>query len=1121
MIPLLPYEKYLISQLGITEEQYQKFKAYTAHQSITRPKEGPQAGPAIPILVNIAIGVGLSLLSALLFPPQQNRRGEIKVKQEGGQNLSNNQRASPRFGFNAIQEPAQVGQLTPVVIAKREGEYGGVRVNMPMIWSQLLSLKGSQMFRGIFLVGASAMPQDAWDMRGWAFGNNTLGAYAFFGPGDAEGGRFTIYYRRGGGRIQGSNKIAGRNANKDIGNAENDGGQDVYAIRLRSDNYETAFCMSEAPSTSTRFGLYGWCPNAMLYRASARIRPTIQARIGGGGNVRTDDDAAVLCDIWKAKWHWSMRAGLRAYNDGSGWVEPADTGFEIQGVTVEPGDRVRYRLGRTTDADTKFEFNEDNANIKDNKSKSVLRMTEVGAGVAGFQNSADNALIPGELYKIGTCWAVLENRNSVTNENDTLFISDQDNEPPGDGNTMTYVFIVVKSGRVQFVGPDFINPPETGNKIEPDQYDPDTDLALLLSGTENRYKVCSSAAQIFRLGIASVASVREVNVMEIGFKSRVGIRINNMTEFRSCPTIQEVNAQAGQNQVGDDAGSRLSVSVFTSNTLTTRAIRYSMFVVHYRDGSGDWDQFSQIFAIASNSSEDVYNYMRIEFADPARWEVRFEPITSWEIRRDEIDRVQVLDSTGTKERIFSSGGVSITTTGYRKNPLAKRNRLIQQLEPDKDIGLGYADEAYNSMIDGYGHFAEAFCYDNIQSTVDTSPEHEIVYVNYPSNLNKTPSYAGLATIGVNLLASLEFTNLQQFSGYCVNGYEMRQLLSNDVVSSTNLFPDWLREVMTSDKVGAYPPLPDSQIDRESFEQAAQWCKDRDYYYDKVESEPFNILQWASDTAQAHLLKLSRVGGVYSLKPAILFDEPMPIAALFTNGNILENSFSMETVDYLSRQPIIVQVKWREESLDTENPLFARERTATVQEAQVSDNSPYETLDLSSWCTNYKQAIDAACYLIRFRRLADHRIKFQTTPDLLQVALSSGSVFKMAIDVVNYDQAIQGVTLEDGTLVTTKPVDAAIAVGSYPALLWDGVSEEAFDGTFTINSEGEGAPAAHFFAIKSADTEVRTYEVSKIDISSEGVITVEAFHHPVDSSGVSLLGKTWTTYATGAGWTIRL
>ena len=1138
MIPLLPYEKYLASQLGVTEEQYQRFKALTLKHSIEHPVQGPRAGflaPAVPFLINLAIGIGLSLISALLFPPEQQRRGRIVANQRGGQNRTQNQRVSPRFGFNATQDVALVGQLTPVVIAKRENGYGGVRVNMPMIWSQMLSLRGSQMFRGIFLAGTANMAEDAWDQRGWAFGNNTLGAYAYSDVGDIDGGRFTLYWRRGGGRITEADYLNGRRANKDVGNAENDGGQDVFSLALRSGIYEPAFCMSESPSTSTRFGLYGWCPNAMLFRPSIQLAPTMRARLGGSsGDVKIDDDPAQLAETWKGKWHWSMRCGLvELKRVGGVWEEPVTGTFNIGSRTVDPGDRVRYKISNNTDARTAIKFDTSNSDIPNNKSEVKNDMTEVGSSVAGFQVSADNFLIPGELYRIGDAWGVLENRISQSDPNETIFISDQDEEPPGNGNTMQYVFVIVKAGQCQFVSSDFLNQPEQGTTIMPPTYNPATNLAALPSGTEGRYRVCSAAAQIFRMGIASVAAVREVTVMEVGFRSRVGIVVNNMTDFRSSKTIQEINAKAGENQRGDSpSNNKLSVAIFRSGTVSTRIKRYSCFRVIYRSLAADWVTHPEVFAIASNSGEDVYNYLRFEFASPQRWEIRFEPVSSWEIRRDAINSILVLDSTGKKEKASVSGAVDISTTGYRRNPTLGKNRRIRQLDPEEDLGLGWSDyddtstignpstQAYKSMVDGYGHFAEGFCYDSIEATVGTTPEHEITYVNYPSDLNKSPNYECLATIGINIAASLEFTNLQQFSGYCIAGYEMRQLLAADAVGSTHLFPDWLRELMTSNEVGPSPPLPDIQIDRASFQEAAQWCQDRDYFYDAVESEPLNILQWASDTAQAHLLRLTEIGGIYYLKKAIEFVNPLDIAALFTNGNIVEDSFRLETVDFQARQPFVVEVKWREESTDIENPLFARERVATVAEAGTSPTAPVEQLDLAAWCTNYQQAIDAACYLIRFRRLADHRITFQTTPDVLGARLESGSIIKVAIDVTNYDQAVQGYITAGGELVTTRPDIAPTADGSYPALLWDGTSTDAAEGDITI-ANGVASPAGNFFAIAAPETTTRTYEINKLSFDSEGIITVEAFHHPVDGSGMSLLGVNWTTYATDANWTITL
>jgi len=175
MIPLLPYERRLAEILGVSQEEYQQWKAITLAHSIQKPAQGPVCGPLVPILVNLAISVGITLLSSLLFPAQQQSR--LVVRRSSSEGRTSNQRSSPRFGFDSIQEPARVGQFVPVVIAKRENNLGGVRVAMPLLWSQMLAYNGSVMFRGIFLAGAANMAADAWDPRGWAFGNNTLGAY--------------------------------------------------------------------------------------------------------------------------------------------------------------------------------------------------------------------------------------------------------------------------------------------------------------------------------------------------------------------------------------------------------------------------------------------------------------------------------------------------------------------------------------------------------------------------------------------------------------------------------------------------------------------------------------------------------------------------------------------------------------------------------------------------------------------------------------------------------------------------------------------------------------------------------------------------------------------------------
>jgi hypothetical protein len=59
-------------------------------------------------------------------------------------------------------------------------------------------------------------------------------------------------------------------------------------------------------------------------------------------------------------------------------------------------------------------------------------------------------------------------------------------------------------------------------------------------------------------------------------------------------------------------------------------------------------------------------------------------------------------------------------------------------------------------------------------------------------------------------------------------------------------------------------------------------------------------------------------------------------------------------------------------------MFATVREITIREAGGSDSDPVEPLDLSSSCTNRWHLIDAAKFLIRYRRLVGDPISFETT-----------------------------------------------------------------------------------------------------------------------------------------------
>lgn len=1123
---LLPYEKELAKIIGVSEDVYQQWKAITLWRSIQRPADpGPTCGLLVPALTNLAISVGLTLLSSLLFPGSPaSRSPRVTVRRTGGGGRTSDQRLSPRYGFDSLQDVAEVGQLIPVITANRENGLGGVRVSMPLVWSQVLAHGGSLMFRGIFLAGAADMGPDAWDPRGWAFGNNVIAARVQSAPVINNGSSCSIYFAPAGGRITSDQLIAGKQAVNDPGNFQ-DPGQDVFAVNIGDGEYRTAFCMSEVPSTNTRFGLYGWAPNAMMYRSAVLIQPTVTARIDSNDKIQTDDDAAALVELWKGKWFWSTHSGLRGYKAAGSttWTTPASGDHSIVELPVSVGDELRYELQRTTDAETIIRFDKDNCRITDNDASADEQMRGIASAVAGIQNSADSSLVTNELFRIGSCWAILQQRIPQY-PSESIFISDSEQEPTSGGNNMYYIFLVVTAGSVQFVGPKILDPIENSAQIKPPEYNPNNNLALLLSGTEGRYRVCSDAAQVFRMAVASFGAVREFKVCEMIIKSKVGIKINGMTGFTSIDTIERINEKAGQNQVGKTANGRLTTSRYDSSgsAITASARRYSAFLFRYSaDRGATWVVFPEVFAVSGVSGEDVYSYLRLNFPTSRRWERSFVPISSWEIRKNQPSRIIILDSGSNQELSVTAGGVTVSTTGYEINPNDPARRRLAILEPQVDIGLGWSDQSLTSMIDGYARFAEAFPYSNLQSTVGTAPEHEVTHINYFGDLDQTPSYQGIAPVGINVLASPQLSNLQAFSGFCNKGRKMPRLLHNNTKGATHLFPDWLRELLTSADVGVMPRVPAVQIDEASFYQAALWCQERKYYYDAVDGEPLNLLSWAADVAQAHLLKLVELGGVYHLKKAIEFENKLKIEAQFTNGNVAEGSLRLKTIGYLERQPFIVQVKWREESTGIEAPLFPRERVAMVRAVGTGADAPVRTLDLSKWCTNYKQAIDAACYLILFVTLHDHEISFVTSPDVLAANIRSGGFFQMSIEVINYNTVRQGFIKDDGTIVTARPDILPTGNGSYPALVWNASLNVSPEERPVVITDGRAEPSGYFFSLASGVTKSRTYEIKKVNIDPEGVIAIDAFHHPTDNNGYSLLGVNWTTYQTDANWIIEL
>lgn len=1195
-LPLLPSDRYIADLLGLTEEQYRYFIAEVRRRAAAGPQPSVTAEISTATLATIAlvsslISIGLAV-AAMFFKPGQLDPTTMSQTQVEGQTITSNRRYAPRSGFDSIQDVATIGSSIPLVYAKREiidGQfYGGVRVNMPLIWSNIITADKTQLLRALFLIGEG---DDLYqiDPFNTAIGNNSLGAYLL---GNTSTARFSIYYRSNGGRITADDLVAGTASDPAMASPS-----DVFAISDALGNLNTDFSHVYKPSTQTQFGVYGLIGNGLGLRVNPSLRPGVQAQLTAddGGGKKSDPKARVVCDIDVAA--MGQRKKYQASFSGRSCI------------TSTTGTTWQYLLSKTTDALTTFNYQDDVtwtgvqnlsvnpfADIPDNIVQSWVSYTGITAGdgsvtgtivfdttqatstinskvnglyvhdvsngqyqivyyatfqsssgkrpsaehtvtvvvtnnlnsrscdyqnttatytkqytenseyeekcgdvassVAGRQKTWDDAILVGELYKLGSAIGICTSRTPT----DIYFNSDSDFEPvePSQGNSVIAEFEIVRPGIATAISQAEIET-NAGGEIPPPCY------------------TATNFPHIYRLAVANFSTLRECKVVSIGIRSSLGIRIGGLCNFRDSLTLTEIDGKACKDKEGDElgAGDSLSVDVFTSGVMNSSEERYSFFRISYREAGkdGEFTELPQCFGIRGMTQQSIYN--SITFAMPAekRWDFRFEPLSGWEIRSGTaLGDLELIDSSVLTTRTISSGGVTVSFRGIANNDgpfIVAGERSIEGPEKFQitsvqrgalpEIGIGYSDSygTYNSYLDTWGKLAEAFIYEEAKSSADGGPEHEIVYVNEFSPNAKTPEYTNLALLGLSMRAGTEWQQLGQLSAYVLAG-----------LRNTHLFPEVLADIITNKRYGSGDQITNQQINYESFEEAKNWCYNRRLFFDGVIATKINIRQWGADVAAAHLLFFGEGNGKFWLKPAWPGSVEMPskvqVKGIFTAGNMVGGSFSMEFFEPLQREPIQVSVRYREErlSVNFDNPgLFPTEREIVVREAAPYSTpaSPVESLDLSDYVTSRRHAIDAAKFVARMRRVPDHVVKFSTTHEGIVAALAPGDYIKVVLDIMNYSELRNGAVLGDGSLVSTQSLED----GRYPVLAWNGSSTTPpSETTMVVSGGGKTAtPTGVIFTLINAEVQSRNYQIEKISPSEDGSFSIEAIHMPVNSEGI--------------------
>ena len=649
-VVLLPQDKEIMTLTGMDEGQYRWFCRQAILHSKLRPGEPTAFFDPVSFLITLVIGIALSYVATLLAPkPKQPSQGP-EQRNVQGQTLVNGSRFTPRSGFDSAQNVVELGSTVPLVYTNRQVidgvGYGGIRVNTNLLWSQIYSIGGGQLLRSVFLVSEASVP--ALDPTQFAIGNNLISNYDLE---RREAGRITLYYSSDGGRLTSADYIAGQDPANDVGNAESAGGGDVFQVRGPGDAWTTDFCYTSTPNNQTSFGVYGLIGNNLPYRTNPVFRPAVLAETDKDGDLNCKGDPQQIVARNKQNVTFAGRSGL-----------VGTPGLQILSI----GDTVELQLFSTSDAEREFTNND-----------AFETCGDVAQTVSSRQRSYDEQLSYGDLYRIGSALGICTYRTP------NAFVSEADNEPVGGGVDVTARFEIVREGEAHFWSAD---------ELQADGGVTATESSHVLQAAE-----------------AMFAIERQGQVVEVGIRSGIQLNINGLSNFRDGRTYSRIDYDACDKYDGDKAEDAELLN-FTSGQYSSSETRYSFFRVGYRiaGSTGDFVNMEPLFGVRSTTGVAVYNYLRFEFSESRRWEIRITPISGWEVRNNvAIGSLEVLDPHLQNIRTVVSGDVTIRYTGeevqrtvdtFSVRSLTTNIYAIASLDLTSLVGgKGYAAGTYNNV----------------------------------------------------------------------------------------------------------------------------------------------------------------------------------------------------------------------------------------------------------------------------------------------------------------------------------------------------------------------------------------------------------------------------------------
>ncbi len=1128
---LLPYEHDLIAALGVTKDEYLKFIALQEHADF----EGkPVAGPALVPIILTTVGILFQVASALLAPRPSVPRFNAP-DQAGGQAQARDERFSPRSGFNSQQELAAYGDPVNLVYANRgtgagANPNGGVRVAASLLWSAVRSYGSSQFIQMLMMLSGGAIR--AIDTAKSAFGQTPVrdlvsdNVWMYFNPSNT-------------GFLQRSHELNDNETTDPT--AYGSLTDNPYRLQPGIPNTRVdGFSQSCSPQTANNFGLYGVVPlNVTLYlRDSVGDKQSTNLGITAAGGpwvsasstnipvgsvltvrfARTNansSDSDVVREAKEARRSLSsvfdsastFKLGTAIYRVSSipsSSVDDADISINLECVTA----------GRVPSAT--YSSTDPGSTTGGLSAQETAEYDRIRPAALNLLNSDQRPTIKtaGQLANSGAIFSADYKQQTERQTVTSVFAGTElankgwkfESFRAGTGWTYSRTINVFK-GYIQ-------QRALTKTEISLLQRYETLDIAKNATGKKDDIFYTKALAKV---AIAKYETLTACHIVDFALKAIVYKRISGR-----------------QSEYGSGRRGGYPVS---DNGIKNRV---ALFKVRYRQiGQSAFVTIPAIFAISRAADNESFVYFRFNTrtgssSAASHWEFELEPITDPVAEVSVNDRYFYLENSGT--------ALSVPLAAYRLSNSTSITPAIEFVGRNLAAVSGAFPPRNNNPTDL--NEWDLFNYDSdtqTQFSFDSGPEFSVTAVTEQqrqafsdyevrnaAGAITSRLYQNLALFGFNAYSGKTIQDLRSFSVFATQGRSVRRIRTsgndeqNRPWGSTNysyypsapdgassLAPDIFLDTVLDKEDGIGDFAVVGGLDLRQLALTKRFCIRNSLFMDCVIASPRSWREFWVEVAPFSLLEFARVGGRETLVPAVPYDpntgaitRTVNVSAIFNTGNILEDSYKEEYIDYGSNvQDLIASVIYTEVP---EDAVFAKKRSVQIQRRDtVEADAVRQTFDLSAYVSNEAQAILFGKLICNTRRYVRQAIEFKTYPT--SDPISPGAFIYVDIGQNTWDAIRTGVVANGGRLNT--PLNNTPVDGTYNVQLYRSDRGLITLRNVQITAGASSALASYenfLFVIGVEVTSRRVFRVSEVQMDEEGETTIRASSYPCTTDGLSLL-----------------